>query len=120
MDAAVTTARALGAGRAALGLAIVAAPDLVTPRWVGADGATPAGRVLARGLGARDVALGVGTAVAPTGAGRGWVLGGVIADVTDAAAVALAPEIPRGGRVGTLALAVGSAAVGVALLACLD
>src|SRR4051794_7008900 len=57
----------LNAGRIALGAALVARPEAATSMWVGRDGDRPGGRVLARGLGARDVALGAG----PRGGGGG-------------------------------------------------
>ena len=50
----------LGAGRAALGAAVLAAPEAVTSHWLGEENAShPAVRYLARSLGARDLALGV-------------------------------------------------------------
>ena len=111
-----TLAQALGAGRAALGALLLLTPDLVTPRWVGDDGRTDAGRALARGVGGRDVALGVGTILG----GRSWVLAGVGADVGDLLATAAAPGLPRGGRIGTGALAGGAALLGAWLATQLD
>jgi hypothetical protein len=111
-----TLAQALGAGRAALGAALLVAPDLVTDRWVGPGGATDAGRVLARGLGARDIVIGAG---AVTG-GRGWLLAGVGADLADLYASGTATGIPRNGRLGTVALAGASAALGAWLATALD
>ena len=50
----------IAAGRAALGAAVLAAPEAVTARWLGEENAArPACADLARSLGARDVALGV-------------------------------------------------------------
>lgn len=120
--AAVPIARALGAGRALLGAALLVAPDLVTVRWVGADAASPAGRVLARGLGGRDVVLGAAAALtAGSPAGAGWIAGGVAADVADLlATTALGAGTPRGGRLGTAALAGGSAALGAWLVRSLE
>ncbi len=50
----------LAAGRAALGVAVLAAPEQVTARWLGQDNAElPVVGDLARSLGARDLALGL-------------------------------------------------------------
>ena len=114
MPQARTIAQALGAGRAALGAVLLIAPDALTSRWVGET--TEAGRVLARGLGARDIVLGVGTVAG----GREWVIAGVGADVADFFASGSASGIPRGGRLGTVALAGGSALLGVWLARALD
>lgn len=116
----MAVARALGAGRAALGAVLLVAPDLVTTRWVGPEGETDGARVLARGLGVRDVVLGLGAAAGPPQAARRWILGGLVADVADAAVSGSTAGIPRNGRIGTLALAGGSAALGAVLLATLD
>ena len=114
MPPARTIAQALGAGRAALGAALLLAPDLVTSRWVGDTG--EASRVLARGLGARDVVIGVGTVAG----GREWVIAGVGADLADLYASGSASTIPRGGRLGTVALAGGAALLGAWLARALD
>src|SRR3954447_16750773 len=112
MPSSRSLAQALGAGRAGLGAVLLLAPDLVTPRWVGDAGTTDAGRVLARGLGARDVVLGAGTI---TG-GRNWVIAGIGADLADLFAAGTAGAIPRGGRLGTAALASGAAVLGAWLV----
>ena len=45
----------IGAGRVALGTAVLVAPEAVTAHWLGEDNAShPAVRYLARSLGARD------------------------------------------------------------------
>ncbi len=50
----------LGAARAALGVAVLAAPETVTSHWLGEDNAShPAVRYLARSLGVRDLVLGL-------------------------------------------------------------
>ena len=116
MPSARSIAQALGAGRAGLGAALLLTPDLVTPRWVGDGGTTDAGRVLARGLGARDIVIGAGSM---TGA-RGWVLAGLGADLADLCASGTASGIPRNGRLGTVALAGGSALLGAWLARALD
>ena len=52
--------------------------------------------------------------------GRGWVLAGVGADVADLFASGTASGIPRNGRLGTVALAGGSALLGAWLARTLD
>jgi hypothetical protein len=113
-------ARSFGAGRAGLGLVLLVAPDAVTERWLGAAGQTDAARVLARGLGARDIVLGAGAIAGSAESARPWVLAAVVADLADAFASGVASGIPRGGRIGTVALAAGSALLGAWLLRSLD
>jgi hypothetical protein len=53
-------ARLLAYGRAALGLAVLAAPERVMSRWLGAENARQGGvKDLGRGLAARDIGLAV-------------------------------------------------------------
>ena len=69
-----TLAALQAAGRLLLGGGIAAAPSLVAGGWVGAVADRPGGRVLAAGLGGRDVALALGTprrCAAATACGRG-------------------------------------------------
>jgi hypothetical protein len=116
-----STAIAFGAGRALLGVAILAIPERVTRAWVGADG-TPAA-VLARCLAGRDIVIGAGLAAAAARGddARPWLVGGVLADTVDGiASVAAGSEIPRNGRLGTAALAGGSALVGAWLASAID
>jgi hypothetical protein len=106
--------RLIALGRTALGGTLVVAPDLVTERWLGST--TEPVRILARGLGARDVALGVGTLAALGGRGdlRRWVAVAVMADSADALANAAAGDrVPWVGRWGTVALAGGAALAGL-------
>ena len=97
-----TLAIAFGAGRALVGVALLAAPAPIARSWVGAAG-TPA-TVLARSLGAprprdrrRPRLRG--------GAWRrsaAWLAGGVLADTVDGiATLAAGDDIPRNGRVAT-------------------
>lgn len=107
-------ARTVAAGRALLGGALLVAPDRVTERWVGTT-AEPV-RLLARGLGARDLALGLATlaVIDDRRDARRWLAAAVVADATDAVANAAAGErIPAQGRWATVALAGGSALVGL-------
>jgi hypothetical protein len=110
----------LSAGRIALGAVLLARPEMATGRWVGRDGERPGGRVLARGLGARDAALGAGTLAALRGGGPivPWVLGGLLADTTDLLATHAARErLPRGAAAMIYALAGGAVVAGLANLA---
>jgi hypothetical protein len=113
-------ARSFGAGRAGLGLALLVTPDAVTERWLGAAGRTDAARALARGLGARDIVLGAGAMIGSAEAARPWVLAAALADLADTYASGTAAGLPRGGRIGTVALAGGSALLGAWLLRSLD
>jgi hypothetical protein len=78
-------AAAVAAGRVGLGAVLALAPGRAAGTWLGRDGARPAARVLAIGLGARDVTIGVGTAWAlGQGFGAGaWLRAGAIADALD-------------------------------------
>jgi hypothetical protein len=78
-------AAASAATRIGLGVALLVAPGRIAATWTGRDGATAAGRVLAAGLGARDVAIGVGTAWAlGQGFGAGaWLRAGAVGDAVD-------------------------------------
>jgi len=106
------TAKINGIGRAVIGAAMTAAPTLATRGWIGDDAATPGGKVIGRALGIRDLVLGAGLVQAlesgaPT---RGWIAAAAAADAVDAAATLLNwSDLPRAGRIGILALAVGSA-----------
>jgi hypothetical protein len=105
-------ARGLAGGRVAIGLALLVAPDLVTRSWVGRDGRSPGGRLLARSLGARDAVIGLG-ALASLGDSRQlqrWLLGGVAADVADFGATLTMPK--GASRTGVLAVAGGAAVAG--------
>jgi hypothetical protein len=94
-------------------VAAYAAPALPGRPWVGEAAETPAGHVLARALGARDLALGLGTLIAlRRGAPvRGWIEGGGLSDVGDVVATVLAfRSLPRWGRWLVLAAAGSGAA----------
>jgi hypothetical protein len=106
-------------GRMAIGAALLIAPRLAGPMWIGGDADRRAVRVLARGLGARDLALGLGIAVAlDRGAPvRGWLEGAALADGGDLLATVLARDsIPPGAR-RTVALIAGASMVACAALA---
>ncbi|HEX3433446.1 MAG TPA: hypothetical protein VHT25_05215 [Solirubrobacteraceae bacterium] len=104
----------LGAGRAALGVAVLSAPESVTSHWLGEDNAShPAVRYLARSLGARDLALGVlaWRTLDDARVGPQVAVACAVADAVDAlATVAVSSKLPRVGAIGTVAVA-GAAAV---------
>jgi hypothetical protein len=118
-DIALSNAR----GRMAIGAALIVAPRLAGPMWIGGEADSRAVKVLARGLGARDLALGLGTAVAldrgkPV---RGWLEGAALADAVDLLATLVAGDsIPRGARRAVLLIAAGSLATCAALSRTVD
>ena len=123
-DVARSGALVVATGRVALGVIALLRPSVPARPWVGAALATgPAGQVLGRALGGRDLALGLGALLAlrrpdsSAAAGwvaAGWVAGGALADGADVLATLAAwPALPRWGRLGIFGLAGGAAAVGV-------
>jgi hypothetical protein len=115
-------ALALARGRIGFGIAAVVFPGL-TARLLGGRKATGVEPLLARMVGARDLTLGLGAVIAlDRGAPvRGWIEGAAVSDAVDAAASLLAKKrmSPRAFR-ATIALASGSAALGVYLSRRLD
>jgi hypothetical protein len=108
-------ARALAAGRVAIGAALCAAPQLGA-QWVGADGRRPGARTLTRALGARDAALGLGTLLAAdTAELRHWLLASSLSDAVDLAATFGRPPSTR--RSVVMAMAAAAAATSVILFA---
>jgi hypothetical protein len=88
----------------------VAAPERVTSPWLGSDSGRVGTRVVARGLGARDVALGAGALTAPSSRLGPWVIAAIAADAADlSGTVAAGDALPRAGR--TLVSAVAAAGV---------
>jgi hypothetical protein len=111
-----SVARISAAGRVAIGVALLAVPHLATKGWTGETGSTSGGKVLARGLGIRDLALGLGV-IGALGRGdpnaRDWVRASALSDTADAAATLLAyPQLPKRSRFGILLLAGGAAVTG--------
>lgn len=104
----------LGIGRLAIGAGLIAKPDAVTEGWVGRDGSTPGGRILARGLGIRDAVVGAATLATAADPGRRApvLAAGVICDLVDAAATGATAELPASKRLPTLAVAGGAALLG--------
>jgi hypothetical protein len=111
-----TGGRAVAALRVVLGLSAMISPRLAAWPWVGRSTAAPAGAVLGRAAGVRDVALGAGVLVAARQgprAERTWVTAGVFCDLVDAATTAATwHRLPSPGRLLVTGAATGAAAVG--------
>jgi hypothetical protein len=109
-----------GLGRLAFGVTLLAAPGPAGILLTGKKARKPAVRAMFRFYGTRDTALGLGTLRAAS-AGRdtdGWIAAGIVCDLLDAAVmVAEREHIDDDKRVPGLIAALGTAAVGVALLA---
>jgi hypothetical protein len=106
----------LAVGRAALGMAVLGAPEQVTAGWLGPEHARhPVVQDLARSLGARDVALAIATMQTlddPVAGSRVQAACAVI-DTVDVVATILARKaLPGKGVLGTVAVAGGAAAAG--------
>ena len=110
-----TTARAAGAARAAIGIALLAAPGPAAKRWLGDVSEQPGAQVAISGLGGRDLAIGLGTLWALCGkkrAPRAWLFASGAADMADlVATVRLHRGLSTAAIAGTVALAGGSAAL---------
>ncbi|MDQ3761745.1 MAG: hypothetical protein M3460_08605 [Actinomycetota bacterium] len=108
----------LATGRIAIGVVALVRPALMARPWVGPAQATgPAGVVLGRAAGGRDLALGVGVLLAAwrgdERALRGWTLAGAFCDAVDAVATATSwRALPAGGRLAVVGTAAGAAVLG--------
>jgi hypothetical protein len=114
-------ARAVAAGRVALGLTALVWPSVPARPWVGGAADELGARVFGRALGARDLALGLGALAAfqgsATGAGSAsaWVAAGALSDALDVvASVSSWRELPRVGRWLVVGSAGGAALAGAA------
>lgn len=109
-------ARLLAGSRVLIGAALVAAPRTAGRLWLGADADRAPTEVALRALGAREVAIGLGALAALEAATpvRRWLEAGALADLGDAAAMAVVgDDLPAASRAGTVAVAAGAAAAGV-------
>ncbi|HTZ88666.1 MAG TPA: hypothetical protein VMB05_18535 [Solirubrobacteraceae bacterium] len=107
----------IGAGRAALGIAVLLAPE-VTSSWLGEHARHPAVRYLTHLVGVRDLALGALTLAALRDgerAGRMQLVCAAADTVDVLATLAVRSELPAAGVAGTVALGGGAAAVGLYL-----
>lgn len=81
-------ARLVAAGRVALGIGMLARPELL-PKLLGVDSGTAARMSwLGRMFGAREIALGAGLLTARAESEREWLLGSAFSDAVDAVAFA--------------------------------
>src|SRR4051794_41826902 len=108
-------ARVYGAGRVAVGAALLVAPRRLGRVWLGRPADTPAGAVAMRALGLRDAVLGamaLHTVDHPEVAAR-WQRTCAAVDAVDLAATAAArAALPRVGSALVMAMAAGGAAGG--------
>jgi hypothetical protein len=109
-----TIAQLIAAGRVVLGAGLLASPPLVTRGWLGSsESKKPGARVMAAGLGGRDLALGLGVLAALRGGGAGakpWLFGSALADLGDLfATLRSKDELPTSG-VALTGLVAGTAA----------
>jgi hypothetical protein len=110
-------ARGVGAGRAAIGMALLVAPKTLGRVWLGRTATTPAGAVALRALGVREAIIGmiaVHTVDHPD-VGPRWQRTCAVADAVDLAATAAArPGLPRVGSALVMVMAAAGAATGAA------
>jgi hypothetical protein len=111
-----TGARAVAALRVVLGVTALVAPGVAARPWVGETAGQPAGTVLGRAAGARDVALGAGALLAGRqgpAAERTWLVAAAFCDALDATTTfAHWRLLPSPGRLLVSGAAVGAAVVG--------
>ena len=109
--------RALAAGRILVGATLLIAPRAAGSRWIGDAARQPGVSVAARAFGVRDLALGLGTLQALEGDApvRPWVSLGMMCDLGDLVATALAFRA-IGARRALPVMAVAGAATAVAYL----
>ena len=108
------TARVLGAGRALIGAALLAAPGTVALRWLGEVSERPGAQVAISGVGARDLVLGLGTVWALGGRRRDvrpWLIASGIADMVDLTAALRFRKGLTPPAVGVTAAVAGGSAV---------
>jgi hypothetical protein len=115
---ALTTAYAVG--RLAYSAGLIPAPSRLAAGWLGPDAAaTSSTQIALRGLAGRDAALATALLAATiTRRDPGvWLLLCALGDAADLAATLAAPvaDLPQNARAGTIALAGGSALLGVVL-----
>ncbi len=108
-----TIARTAAAARAAIGVALIAAPGPVGKRWLGDVSERRSAQLALSGLGGRDLALGLGTFWALSGrrrTPRPWLIASAGADTADLLATLRSREgLNTAAVIGTVAIAGGSA-----------
>jgi hypothetical protein len=110
--------RSLAVCRASIGAGFIVAPRLAMRPWVGDLLGAPAGRLLARVVGARDVLLAIGALTAGRDEERTrWLLAGLAADAADLAlTVGYRRRLPRRGVALVCTIAAGGVGLGAAAL----
>jgi hypothetical protein len=106
-------AQLVAGGRAAVGAALLLAPDRVAAPWLGDHVRQPAVRALVRSLGVRDLVLGMIAlhTVDHPDVGPRWQATCAVVDGVDVlATVGAAGDLPASGVAGTAALAGGAGA----------
>ena len=117
------TARILGLVRVALGVASFLFPKKTMRVWIGQEAKPYPTNMVLRGMAARDVALGIGllTALETDGPVRGWLEGGVAADLGDAiGTLSVWGDLPGLRRLLLLSSELGAAALEIQLLSEID
>src|SRR4051794_12405007 len=113
-----TLARSIAIGRLGFGALLLARPELLARRWVGADGGRTGTQVMAMGLGVRDLALGGGTLASLSSAARPWLVASAAADAGDLlATLRHRRDLPAVSVAMLVAIAGGAAAAGAWLSA---
>ena len=109
-------------GRVALGVQAIVMPRLVSAVWLGRHGRGPAGRLLMRAVGARDLGIGIGVLAGQRSGGplRAWLVAGIVADAVDfAATLSERDDLPASADL-VLPMAAGGAALGLYALTGVD
>lgn len=115
----MSAAAAYAVARLGYSAGLIFTPERLATPWLGDGAATTSTTIALRGLAGRDVALAAGVLAATFTRRdpRAWLLLCALGDVADLAATLAAPsdELPPNARRGTVALAGGSALLGLAL-----
>lgn len=110
--------RAIGVGRIAFGVALLAIPDRLGESWLGEGGRTVPTQIALRGLGARDAVIGAAMILSADDPARGhrWARASAAGDIADVVAtVGARGLLPRSGVLGTVALGGATAAASIAV-----
>ncbi len=108
-------ARAVAVVRIGLGVAALVSPRIAARPWVGGSADAPAGAVLGRAAGVRDLVLGAGVLVASrqgSRAERTWVAAGAVCDAVDATTTVVQWRRLAAGRLLVAGAAVAATTVG--------
>ena len=123
MNAIRATASAVLLARVSYGVALVAAPQRITMRWLGEEAKGAPAQVALRGLGAREAVLHGGALIAVRRGAplRPWLAASILGDVIDVIATAAERRrLPTGSPLATLVVGGGSALISVLLAGIVD